>query len=223
VNHQNDAITRRAVLGGALGAAVVSMLDAQTPNSPARIRDTFDFGWKFLKGDAPGAQAPAFADAAWRSVDLPHDWSVEGPFAQNELSGGAGGNAPTGIGWYRKHFRVPPSYKDRKLMVEFDGVLSEQRGLDQRAVPRQAPLRVYQLRLRHRIRAIAVPRRPAQTWTLSAQLSRILVGRRAVRERAVDARRAGHRVSAYLNSTPSTVIERNEVDMALSRAAADSR
>ena len=123
---QNDAITRRAVLGGALGVALmsipVSMLDAQTPNAPARIHDTFDFGWKFFKGDAPGAQAPAFADASWRSLDLPHDWSVEGPFAQNEPSGGAGGNAPTGIGWYRKHFRVPASYQDRKVMVEFDGV-----------------------------------------------------------------------------------------------------
>ncbi len=87
-----------------------------------RLRDTFDFGWKFYKGDALGAQAPAFADGSWRSLDLPHDWSVEGPFAQNEPSGGAGGNAPTGIGWYRKHFRVPGSYKDRKVMVEFDGV-----------------------------------------------------------------------------------------------------
>jgi beta-galactosidase len=122
VTIRNDAITRRAVLGGVLGAAVVSMLDAQTPNAPARIRDTFDFGWKFFKGDAAGAQAPAFADASWRSLDLPHDWSIEGPFAQNEPSGGAGGNAPTGIGWYRKHFRVPPSYKDRKVTVEFDGV-----------------------------------------------------------------------------------------------------
>ncbi len=58
----------------------------------------------------------------WRGLDLPHDWSIEGPFAQNEPSGGAGANAPTGIGWYRKHFRVPASYADRKVSVEFDGV-----------------------------------------------------------------------------------------------------
>jgi beta-galactosidase len=122
VTNQNDAISRRALLGGALGAAVVSMLDAQTANAPARIRDSFDFGWKFFKGDASGADAPSFADASWQSLDLPHDWSIEGPFAQNEPSGGAGGNAPTGIGWYRKHFRVPASYKDRKVSVEFDGV-----------------------------------------------------------------------------------------------------
>ena len=125
MTHSNDCFTRRGLLGRALGAAaLVSALDsqAQTPEAPPRIRETFDFGWKFLKGDAPGAQDPAFADSAWRSLDLPHDWSVEGPFAQNEPSGGAGGNAPTGIGWYRKRFRVPNSYQGRKVAIEFDGV-----------------------------------------------------------------------------------------------------
>ncbi|MBZ5623544.1 MAG: DUF4982 domain-containing protein [Acidobacteriia bacterium] len=125
----NDAMTRRGLLGQALGAAaLLSSLDsagpliAQTPEPPARIRDSFDFGWKFFKGDAPGAQEPAFADAHWRTLDLPHDWSVEGPFSQNEPSGGAGGYAPTGIGWYRKRFRLPASYKDRRVSIEFDGV-----------------------------------------------------------------------------------------------------
>ena len=125
----NDAITRRGLLGRALGAAaVVSALDstshslAQTPEPHARVRDCFDFGWKFYKGDAPGAQEPAFADASWRSLDLPHDWSVEGPFSQTEPSGGSGGYAPTGIGWYRKRFRLPASYQDRKVSIEFDGV-----------------------------------------------------------------------------------------------------
>ena len=122
-------MTRRSLIGRAVGAAaLVSALDsagqlvAQTPEPPVRIRDTFDFGWKFFKGDAPGAQQLTFADANWRSLDLPHDWSVEGPFSQNEPSGGSGGFAPTGIGWYRKHFRLPASYKDHKVSIEFDGV-----------------------------------------------------------------------------------------------------
>jgi beta-galactosidase len=124
----NDSMTRRGLLGRALGAAaLVSALDvprqleAQTP-APARIRDSFDFGWKFSRGDAPGADLPGFNDAAWRSLDVPHDWSIEGPFAENEPSGGAGGNAPTGIGWYRKRFRVPASFAGRNVSVEFDGV-----------------------------------------------------------------------------------------------------
>src|ERR1019366_1879486 len=128
VTHSNDSMTRRGLLGQALGVAALAsafnsagQLIAQTPEA-ARIRDSFDFGWKFFKGDAPGAQQPGFAAANWRSLDLPHDWSIEGPFSQNESSGGSGGYAPTGIGWYRKGFRLPASYRDRKVSIEFDGV-----------------------------------------------------------------------------------------------------
>ena len=125
----NDGITRRDLLGRALAAAaVVSSLDtveqasAQEPQQAPRIHESFDFGWRFFNGDAAGAQAPGFADAGWRTLDLPHDWSIEGPFSENEPSGGAGGYAPTGIGWYRKHFRLPASYRNRKVSVGFDGV-----------------------------------------------------------------------------------------------------
>jgi beta-galactosidase len=122
----NDAMTRRGLLGRALGAAaLVSALDsagqlvAQAPEAPARIRDSFDFGWKFFKGDASGAQQPDFTDAPWRSLDLPHDWSIEGPFSEKEP---AQGSLPAGIGWYRKRFRLPESYRDRIVVIEFDGI-----------------------------------------------------------------------------------------------------
>jgi beta-galactosidase len=121
----NQYPTRRALLGGALSAAaLLSAVDAgaQEPGTAPRSRETFDFGWKFSRGDFPGAEAAAFSDAGWRTLDLPHDWSIEGPFAENEKSAGSGGYAPTGIGWYRKHFRVPSGFQNRKVTVEFDGV-----------------------------------------------------------------------------------------------------
>jgi len=85
-----------------------------------RIRESFDFGWKFFKGDATGAQQPDFADASWRDIDLPHDWSIEGPF--HEPTEERGSTLPMGIGWYRKHFNVPESYQGKKVFVEFDAV-----------------------------------------------------------------------------------------------------
>jgi beta-galactosidase len=115
-------LTRRGLLRQAVGgAALVSALHAQNQpaSSAARIRESFDFGWKFLKGDSPGAQQPEFPDSAWRAVDLPHDWSIEGPFSDQEK---AQGSLPTGIGWYRKRFRLPESYKDRTVLIEFDGI-----------------------------------------------------------------------------------------------------
>jgi beta-galactosidase len=115
-------LTRRGLLRQAVsGAALVSALHAQNQpaSSAARIRESFDFGWKFLKGDSPGAQQPEFPDSAWRAVDLPHDWSIEGPFGEQEK---AQGSLPTGVGWYRKRFRLPESYKDRTVLIEFDGI-----------------------------------------------------------------------------------------------------
>jgi len=81
-----------------------------------------DAGWRFTLGDPAGAEAPAFADAAWRKVDLPHDWSIESaPDAKNP-SGAGGGFFPGGVGWYRKSFSAPASWRGKQVSVEFDGV-----------------------------------------------------------------------------------------------------
>ena len=48
----------------------------------------------------------------FREVQLPHDWSVELDF--DEKAGGASGYLPGGIGWYRKSFMIPASYKNQK-------------------------------------------------------------------------------------------------------------
>ena len=37
----------------------------------------FDADWRFLRGDAPGAEQAAFDDSGWRTLDVPHDWSIE--------------------------------------------------------------------------------------------------------------------------------------------------
>ncbi len=108
----------------------------------------FDSGWRFLRGDAPGAELPGFDDASWRTLDLPHDFSVEalpprasdangegtewgmsvtptrvGPF-DTELSEGeqATGWFVGGTGWYRKRFPAAAIPTDGQMEVVFDGV-----------------------------------------------------------------------------------------------------
>jgi beta-galactosidase len=124
-------LSRRDLLSRVAGGAVLVsaspyLAQAQallSPDSSAtRTRESFDFGWKFLKADAPGAQRPQFADASWRDLDLPHDWSIEGPFDEKAPSSGPGAYLPTGIGWYRKRFRVAESARDKVTLIEFDGV-----------------------------------------------------------------------------------------------------
>jgi beta-galactosidase len=124
-------MTRRDVLAQAALGAVAASLSPYVgraqgllakDGAAARLRESFDFGWKFLKGDAAGAQMPGFADAGWRDVDLPHDWSIEGPFGESEPSAGTGAYLPTGIGWYRRRFRLAAADRGRVVTLEFDGV-----------------------------------------------------------------------------------------------------
>ncbi len=102
--------------------ALAALALSAPPVLAQRERWSMDPGWRFTLGDPAGAQAPRFDDRAWRRVDLPHDWSVEGAPEQNAPGGGRYGYFPTGIGWYRKAFRVPAGARGREAWLEFDGV-----------------------------------------------------------------------------------------------------
>jgi beta-galactosidase len=73
----------------------------------------FDAGWRFHRGGAQRAEQPEFDDAAWRTIDLPHDWSVEdtpantSPFDRDAIGQVSAGFTAGGTGWYRKAFVVP--------------------------------------------------------------------------------------------------------------------
>jgi len=93
-----------------------------TKSGQPRLELAADAGWKFLLGDPAGAEAPIFADNSWRSVDLPHDWSIESKPDKDSPSGGGEGFYPGGIGWYRKAFRAPSAWRGKRVSVEFDGI-----------------------------------------------------------------------------------------------------
>jgi beta-galactosidase len=101
--------------GAGGGGALVQAYDGQRGKS-------FNDGWKFYRGDASGAQQATFDDSSWRSLSVPHDWSVELPFNQNSPAGHGGGLLDGGIGWYRKTFALDQSYSGQQIRIEFDGV-----------------------------------------------------------------------------------------------------
>jgi beta-galactosidase len=76
--------------------------------------------WKFRKGDIEEAATPSFDDSDWRNLDLPHDWSIEGPYSPHHAS--ATGYLPGGVGWYRKNIDVPESKAGRKIYIYFEGI-----------------------------------------------------------------------------------------------------
>ncbi len=101
-----------------LAGGIVWLL-AQTA-APARTVVDFDSDWRFSRGDFATAAMPAFDDDDWRRVNVPHDWSIEGPFSADYACGS--GFAPGGLGWYRKHFSLDAAQKGRRVTIEFDGV-----------------------------------------------------------------------------------------------------
>ena len=100
--------------------ATIPLAMAQ-PDAP-RLVLSADSNWKFLLGDPENAEERSFDDANWRSVDLPHDWSIEGRPARDNPTGSGGGFFPAGAGWYRKTFSAPAEWKGKRVSVEFDGV-----------------------------------------------------------------------------------------------------
>jgi len=83
---------------------------------------SFDDGWKFYRGDPSGAQQTSYSDSSWRSLSVPHDWSVELNFNQSSASGAGGGYLDGGVGWYRKTFTLDSSYAGKQILIGFDGV-----------------------------------------------------------------------------------------------------
>ena len=94
--------------------------NAQSGYDPSGM--LFNDNWKFSLGDPAGAGEKDLDDATWRKVDLPHDWSIEGAPDRQNPSAAAGGYFPTGIGWYRKRFVAPSSWKGKEISIWFEGV-----------------------------------------------------------------------------------------------------
>ena len=75
-------------------------------------KQLFDADWQFSQDSTK-----------WRTVNLPHDWSIEGDFDKDAPSGHDGAYLPTGKGWYKKKFNVESlKFKDKTLRLYFEGV-----------------------------------------------------------------------------------------------------
>ncbi len=89
-----------------------------------KVRNTADFtdNWKFCLGDDSLAYNIQYDDSKWRTLNLPHDWSIEADFSSDNPATPGGGALPGGIGWYRKEFTVGKSKEDKNFYIDFDGI-----------------------------------------------------------------------------------------------------
>ena len=87
----------------------------------ARETRSIDKDWEFVLSDASIEELSNVE--GWRTVDVPHDWSIEGEFDRNNPTGQGGAYLPAGIGWYRKTIKADIG-ADERLFLEFDGVMA---------------------------------------------------------------------------------------------------
>ncbi|MBE7172120.1 MAG: DUF4982 domain-containing protein [Williamsia sp.] len=94
--------------------AITGALQAQP--QPQRVKYNFNPGWRVFAGDATGAETPGFDDAGWKPVTLPYAWNEDEAFHKDIAQ------LPTGIAWYRKHFKLPAKAAGQKIFLEFEGI-----------------------------------------------------------------------------------------------------
>lgn len=137
---------RRSILLSAIIGLALSV-----PSSVrAQRKQSFDEGWRFHRGSAINAEAVNCADSGWRTVIVPHDFSMEpvaythdyreqspewsdwqvGPFSRLSVGDSDSGQTVGGTGWYRKTFRLPGTSVDEAIRqhlfrLRFDGVWNQ--------------------------------------------------------------------------------------------------
>lgn len=108
--------------------STVSLPKINWADSP-RSTISLDADWRFHIGDI-AEPARTMDDRAWRHVDVPHDYVIEGTFDQNPQPGvnkewyKLHGFLPVQPAWYRKIISIPAAAEGRRFWVEFDGVFS---------------------------------------------------------------------------------------------------
>lgn len=138
--------------------AIICFITALTSSAQnQRERLNFDEGWRFAFGDASfpakdfgcgteyfnyltkatsihneGPYSLKFDDSGWALTDLPHDWVVDLPYAE-EASHSHGYKTvgykypQTSVGWYRKTFTISAEDYGKHIWLQFDGIFRDAR------------------------------------------------------------------------------------------------
>ncbi|MBS7256195.1 glycoside hydrolase family 2 TIM barrel-domain containing protein [Flavobacterium branchiicola] len=83
---------------------------------------SFNSDWSFHLNDSIKDKDTIGTSTQWRTLDVPHDWSIEGKFDEKSPGGYGGGSLNGGLGWYKKTFKVAVEDSTKITSITFDGV-----------------------------------------------------------------------------------------------------
>ncbi len=112
---QTHFMMKQIILPSLLAALAVGQVKAAVEAAP-RATYNFNSDWKLFAGNPTNAATREFDDASWQPVTLPHAWNEDSAFKVSIH------DLPTGIAWYRKHFKLPPETAGKKVFLEFQGI-----------------------------------------------------------------------------------------------------
>lgn len=101
-----------------LGACTSSTIGQKESNSR---KQSFNQNWDFYLSDLKDEDSIS-DQTQWKSLDLPHDWSIETAFDKQSPVGHGGGYLTGGLGWYKKDFTVDKQDSSKRISIHFDGV-----------------------------------------------------------------------------------------------------
>lgn len=105
----------------ALISAFAFTIKKENPDFSTR-KVTFNSGWNFHLNDSVNDKDTINSSTIWRTLNLPHDWSIEGQFDEKSPAGYGGGSLNGGLGWYKKSFKIALENKEKITSIIFDGV-----------------------------------------------------------------------------------------------------
>ncbi len=111
------------ILSFLLGAGLLHATGGESVQQKVRFNDD----WRFHKGEAPGAEVPAFADKGWRTVRLPEDWAIDGPVLYTAVTtlsraGGVIDTYRTDFGIRTIRYTAAEGFFLNDRLVRFNGV-----------------------------------------------------------------------------------------------------
>ena len=104
---------------------IVTIICSANFTAEGQIREvvTLKTNWKFYKGSQVNPTTIEFDESSWESVSIPHDWAITEGFIVD--GDGNTGKLPwKGQGWYRKSLDIPLTYKNKRVILIFDGIMA---------------------------------------------------------------------------------------------------
>ena len=108
---------------GLLLVCFLLMTACETSNQEFENRKvSFNSDWSFHLNDSIKDQDTIGTSTKWKTLNVPHDWSIEGKFDEKSPAGYGGGSLNGGLGWYKKTFKVAAADSTKITSITFDGV-----------------------------------------------------------------------------------------------------